>query len=163
MVEREMSVDEAIDQAAGESDSALQGVQEALAKAQESMDSARVAIQDAASAQPRDKSLKAADRARIFLEDAKRYLTQARDAIGRLAARAREQAEALYSKLKEQYEALVTRTRDLYERLKERVAELDLKGKGEQVLEYIRSNPGKSIMVALAVGFVIGYATRPRD
>jgi ElaB/YqjD/DUF883 family membrane-anchored ribosome-binding protein len=162
MAEKEMSVDEAIDKMAADSDSAMASVQEALAKAQESMDGAKAAIHDAVG-QPPERSLKAADRARAFLDDAKRYLGQARDAIGRLAARAREQAEALYHSLKEQYEALVARTREVYERFKEKVAELDLKGKSEQVLDYIRGNPGKSILMALAVGFVIGYVTRPRD
>jgi len=163
MAEKKVSVDEAIDEVAAEvGDSALEGVQEALDKAQESMDSVRAVLAEA-EGQPREKSLRAAERARVLLEDTKRHLMQAREAISRLAARTREQAEALYARVKEQYEVLAARTRALYSSLKERVAQLDLKGKSEDALEYIRGNPGKSILIALAVGFVIGYATRPRE
>lgn len=163
MAEKKVSVDEAIDEvAAASGDSAMESVQEALDKAQESMDSVRAVLAEA-EGQPREKSLRAAERARQLLEDTKRHLTQAREAISRLAARTREQAEALYARLKEQYEALAARTRELYQSFRERVAQLDLKGKSDDVLEYIRGNPGKSILMALAVGFVIGYVTRPRE
>jgi ElaB/YqjD/DUF883 family membrane-anchored ribosome-binding protein len=40
---------------------------------------------------------------------------------------------------------------------------VDFKEKGDQVLEYIRHNPGKSVLIALAAGFLVGYITRPRD
>jgi ElaB/YqjD/DUF883 family membrane-anchored ribosome-binding protein len=58
---------------------------------------------------------------------------------------------------------LSARARELYGILKEKVAEVNLKEKGEHVLAYIRGNPGKSILIALAVGFVVGYVSRPRD
>ena len=80
-----------------------------------------------------------------------------------MAAKTREQAEALYAKSKEQYEALVERARELYARVRDRVAEVDFKEKGDQVLEYIRHNPGKSVLIALAAGFLVGYVARPRD
>ena len=163
MVEKKVSVDEAIDEvASADADEAMEGVQEALDKAQESMDSVRAVLSEA-EGMPREKSLRAAERARVLLEDTKRHLAQAREAIGRLASRTREQAEALYARLKEQYEALAARTRELYQTVRERVTQLDLKGKGDEVLEYIRSNPGKSVLIALAAGFVIGYVTRPRE
>ena len=44
-----------------------------------------------------------------------------------------------------------------------KVAEVDFKGKGDEVVEYVRANPGKAVLIALAIGFVVGYATRPRD
>jgi ElaB/YqjD/DUF883 family membrane-anchored ribosome-binding protein len=50
-----------------------------------------------------------------------------------------------------------------YGKARDRVAEIDFKEKGDQVVEYVRKNPGKAILIALAVGFVVGYATRPRD
>ena len=46
---------------------------------------------------------------------------------------------------------------------KTKVAEVDFKQKGDEVVEYVRTNPGKAILIALAVGFLVGYATRPRD
>jgi ElaB/YqjD/DUF883 family membrane-anchored ribosome-binding protein len=163
MSDKKLTVDQAIDEVAAEGGGAgLESVQEALDKAQESMDSVREVLAEA-EGQPREKSYRAAEKARLLLEDTKRHLGQAREAISRLAARTREKAEALYARVKEQYEALAARTRELYQSLKERIAQLDLKGKSEDVLEYIRCNPGKSILIALAVGFVIGYATRPRE
>jgi ElaB/YqjD/DUF883 family membrane-anchored ribosome-binding protein len=80
-----------------------------------------------------------------------------------VAAKGREQAEALYAAAKDQYDALSTKSRELYGKVKERVGEVDFKQKGDQVLEYIRQNPGKSVLIALAAGFLVGYITRPRD
>jgi ElaB/YqjD/DUF883 family membrane-anchored ribosome-binding protein len=154
------SVDEAIGQLADESENGLSAVKESLAKAHTAMDGARSAMQDAGG---RTRSRDLAERTRASLEDAGRYLAEARDGITRLAARARQQAEILYAKAREQYEALSARARELYGILKEKVAEVNLKEKGDQVLAYIRDNPGKSILIALAVGFVVGYVSRPRD
>jgi ElaB/YqjD/DUF883 family membrane-anchored ribosome-binding protein len=83
--------------------------------------------------------------------------------MGSLASKSREQAETLYGGAKEQYEVLSDKTRDYYGKAKARVAEVDFKQKGDDVLEYIRENPGKAVLIALAAGFVVGYATRPRD
>ena len=80
-----------------------------------------------------------------------------------MAVKTREQAEVLYARTKDQYEVLAERARDLYGRVRDRVAEVDFKEKGDQVLEYIRHNPGKSVLIALAAGFLVGYVARPRD
>ena len=66
-------------------------------------------------------------------------------------------------KAKEQYEILAEKVRELYSKARDRVSEVDFKEKGDQVLEYIRSNPGKAVLIALAAGFLVGYVTRPRD
>ena len=83
--------------------------------------------------------------------------------MGNLAVKTRDQAEALYGKSREQYDVLSARARETYGKVKERVAEVDLKDKGDQVLTYVRDNPGKSVLIALAAGFLVGYVTRPRD
>ena len=83
--------------------------------------------------------------------------------MGTLAAKSREQAEVLYGNAREQYEGLSVKARDLYGKARTRVAEVDFKQKGDDVVEYVRANPGKAVLIALAVGFVVGYATRPRD
>ena len=80
-----------------------------------------------------------------------------------MAVKTREQAEVLYAKSKDQYEVLAERARDLYGKVRDRVAEVDFKQKGDQVLEYIGQNPGKSVLIALAAGFLVGYIARPRD
>jgi ElaB/YqjD/DUF883 family membrane-anchored ribosome-binding protein len=55
------------------------------------------------------------------------------------------------------------KAKDVYDKAKTKVAEVDFKQKGDEVVEYVRTNPGKAILIALAVGFLVGYATRPRD
>jgi len=99
----------------------------------------------------------------VYLEDAKKYLAEAREKMGTVATKSRDQAEVLYGKSKEQYDVLSVKARDVYGKAKTKVAEVDFKQKGDEVVEYVRTNPGKAILIALAVGFVVGYATRPRD
>jgi ElaB/YqjD/DUF883 family membrane-anchored ribosome-binding protein len=55
------------------------------------------------------------------------------------------------------------KAKELYGKAKDRMAEVDFKEKGDQVLEYIRQNPGKSVLIALAAGFLVGFVTRPRE
>jgi ElaB/YqjD/DUF883 family membrane-anchored ribosome-binding protein len=105
----------------------------------------------------------AADRTRVYLEDAKKYLTEAREKMSDVAAKSRDQAEVLYAKSKEQYDVLSEKAKDVYDKAKSKVAEVDFKQKGDEVVEYVRNNPGKAILIAVAVGFLVGYATRPRD
>ena len=105
----------------------------------------------------------AADRAKVYLDDAKKHLAEAREKMGTLAAKSRDQAEVLYANAKEQYENLSDKAMDLYAKTKKKIADVDFKEKGDEVVEYVRTNPGKAILIALAVGFVVGYATRPRD
>ncbi len=168
---KSQSVDDAIDHVvqekeAVEADAATAGeaseVHEALTKAREAIDSARGALGDA-QGPVRERSLEAVERSRAFLDDARRHLAQAKETMSRLATRTRERLEALYAKVKEQYEMVAEKTREFYGKVKDKVAEIDLKHRGEQALDYIRCNPGKAVVIALAAGFVIGYATRPRD
>jgi ElaB/YqjD/DUF883 family membrane-anchored ribosome-binding protein len=83
--------------------------------------------------------------------------------MGVLAAKTRDQAEVLYNRSKEQYEVLAERARELYAKVRDRVSEVDFKEKGDQVLDYIRKNPGKAVLIALAAGFLVGYVARSRD
>ncbi len=163
MVEKpKRSVDEAIEESAQEASEGLEGVKEALSRAEEAVEGARSAIEDA-EGKPREGTLHAVERARVYLDEAKRYLTKAAQAMGRMAGAARDQVQAWYLKLKEQVEALSVKTKEVYEKVKTKVAEVDVKAKTDQVLEYIRNNPGKAVLIALAAGFLVGYVTRPRD
>jgi len=111
----------------------------------------------------KEKGGAAAARAKDYLDDAKKYLGEARERMTALAAKSREQAEILYNNAKEQYEILSAKAKDLYGKAKTRISEVDFKTKGDEVVEYVRANPGKAVLIALAIGFVVGYATRPRD
>ena len=156
------TVDEAIEQVAEDSAQGMGGFKDALAKAQQAMESARTSMKDVYGSAV-EKTHEAAEKTHHYMVEAKKHLNEARDAMSELAAKTREQAEALYSKTKTQYESLSIRSKEMYTLVKDKVAEVDFKQKGDQVLEYIRSNPGKSVLIALAAGFFVGYLTRPRD
>ncbi len=159
---KQPTVDAVIDQVVAEEDGGLGGVKETLGKAQKALEGARGTMQGAYG-KAVERSHEAAERTRIYLEDAKRHLADAKVNIGELASKGREQAEALYAKTKEQYDQLAAKSKDFYSRMREKVAEVDFKQKGDQVLEYISDNPGKAVLIALASGFLIGYITRQRD
>lgn len=50
-----------------------------------------------------------------------------------------------------------------YSSVRERVGEVDVASMAEQVREYIRSNPGKALLISVGVGFMIGLMLRRDD
>ncbi len=83
--------------------------------------------------------------------------------MGQLYGRSRELVEEAYAKAKAQLDRLIDEVRKGYARLKAKIEEIDLKGVRDDVIDYIQRNPGKAILVALAVGFAVGYLVRPRE
>ena len=67
------------------------------------------------------------------------------------------------AKAQQSMESARSAMQDAYGKAKSKVAEVDFKQKGDEVVEYVRTNPGKAILIAVAIGFLVGYATRPRD
>ncbi len=159
---KETTVDAVIDEVVAEEENELGKIKSTLAKAQQAMEKARVTMSETYG-KTRQKSHEAAERVGIYMEDAKRHLADAKMKMSELAAATREKAEVLYNKTREQYEQLAAKSRDLYGRMRDRIREVDFKEKGDQVLEYIKDNPGKAVMIALATGFLVGYVTRPKD
>jgi len=51
----------------------------------------------------------------------------------------------------------------LYAKVKAKVQEVDVKEMRDDVVEYIRRNPGKAVLIALAVGFAVGFLVRRRE
>ncbi|MCP4897246.1 MAG: ATP synthase F0 subunit B [bacterium] len=164
MAEKEKkTVDDALDDVATETDAqGLAGVKDALAKATTAMENARTTMKGAYG-KARERSAEAAEITKKYLEEAKKHLAEARERSAQLAAKGRKQADALYAGAKDQYETVAAKSREVFGKVRDRVAEVDFKQKGDQVLDYIVTNPGKAVLIALAVGFVVGYATRPRD
>lgn len=160
--EKTPSVDAVIDQVVADQDGGLSGFKDALGKAQKALDGARTTMQSAYG-KAVERGHEAAERTRIHLEDAKRHMAEAKVKMNSMAAKTKEQAEVMYETTKEQYDQLAQKSREIYTRVREKVAEIDFKEKGDQVLDYIRENPGKSVLIALATGFLVGYVTRPRD
>ena len=63
----------------------------------------------------------------------------------------------------EQYESASGKVRDGYNAMRERVEDVDFGAITDQVRTYVRSNPGKALLISVGVGFVIGLLLRRDD
>ncbi|MEJ2583080.1 MAG: hypothetical protein P8127_15830 [Acidobacteriota bacterium] len=102
MATKKKTVDEAIEEVADKATGGgLNEVKASLAKAQESMESAKSTMQ-VALGKAKDTAVSGAEQTKVYLEEAKHYLAEAREKMGVLASKSREQAEILYSKSKDE-------------------------------------------------------------
>ena len=53
--------------------------------------------------------------------------------------------------------------RDQYNKVREKVEDVDFGAVTDQVRSYVRSNPGKALLISVGVGFVIGMLLRRDD
>ena len=83
--------------------------------------------------------------------------------MGELYGRSREVAEEAYAKAKVQFEKLSVEVKKGYAKVKAKVEEIDVKEMRDDAVDYVRRNPGKSLLIALAVGFAVGYFVRRRE
>ena len=63
----------------------------------------------------------------------------------------------------DKYAAASDAMKNQYNRFKERVDDVDFGEVTDQVRTYIRSNPGKALLISVGVGFVIGLLLRRDD
>jgi ElaB/YqjD/DUF883 family membrane-anchored ribosome-binding protein len=63
----------------------------------------------------------------------------------------------------EKYRAASGAMRDGYNQVRERVDEVDFGAITEQVRTYVRSNPGKALLISVGVGFLVGLLLRRDD
>ena len=63
----------------------------------------------------------------------------------------------------EKYESASGAVRDGYNTVKERVEDVDFGAVTDQVRTYVRSNPGKALLISVGVGFLIGLLLRRDD
>jgi ElaB/YqjD/DUF883 family membrane-anchored ribosome-binding protein len=63
----------------------------------------------------------------------------------------------------EKYENASGAVRDGYNTVKERVEDVDFGAVTDQVRTYVRSNPGKALLISVGVGFLIGLLLRRDD
>jgi ElaB/YqjD/DUF883 family membrane-anchored ribosome-binding protein len=63
----------------------------------------------------------------------------------------------------EKYTAASGATRDAYNRMREKVDDVDFNAVTDQVRSYVRSNPGKALLISLGVGFLVGLMLRRSD
>ncbi len=63
----------------------------------------------------------------------------------------------------EKYENASGAVRDGYNTMRERVEDVDFGAITDQVRTYVRSNPGKALLISVGVGFLIGLLLRRDD
>ena len=60
----------------------------------------------------------------------------------------------------DQYERASGKVRDGYNSMREKVEDVDFGAITDQVRTYVRSNPGKALLISVGVGFLIGLLLR---
>lgn len=60
----------------------------------------------------------------------------------------------------EKYGAASDAVRDGYNRVRERVDDVDFGAITDQVRSYVKSNPGKALLISVGVGFLVGLLLR---
>jgi len=63
----------------------------------------------------------------------------------------------------EKYESASGAVRDGYNAMRERVEDVDFGAITDHVRAYVRSNPGKALLISVGVGFLIGLLLRRDD
>jgi ElaB/YqjD/DUF883 family membrane-anchored ribosome-binding protein len=155
-------VEEKIDQLEGAVHEVLEGAKESIAHAEGSMDRAKEALGEGYG-KVRTRTADGYEKAKAYLAEARSALEAAREKMGELYGRSREAAEEAYAKAKVQFDRLSAEVRRGYAKVKARVQEVDMKEVRDDVVDYVRRNPGKSILIAFAVGFAVGYVVRRRE
>jgi len=63
----------------------------------------------------------------------------------------------------EKYSAASDAARNSYNQVREKVEDVDFGAVADQVRSYVRSNPGKALLLSVGIGFVIGLLLRRDD
>ena len=63
----------------------------------------------------------------------------------------------------EKYSAASDAVRNQYNRVREKVEDVDFGAITDQVRGYVRSNPGKALLISVGVGFLFGLLLRRDD
>ena len=63
----------------------------------------------------------------------------------------------------EKYTAASGAVRDKYNAVREKVDDVDFGAVTDQVRNYVRSNPGKALLISVGVGFLVGLLLRRDD
>ena len=65
--------------------------------------------------------------------------------------------------MEDKYESASSAMRDQYNSMREKVEDVDFGAITDQVRTYVRSNPGKALLISVGVGFLIGLLLRRDD
>lgn len=92
-------------------------------------------------------------------------MTDTTDTVG--GAGSAEDEETRFGRAKEfvsdKYAAASDAARNQYNRVREKVEDIDFAAVTDQVRSYVRSNPGKALLISVGVGFLIGLLLRRDD
>jgi len=80
-----------------------------------------------------------------------------KDGAGRTKQKVKERAEQASTVAREKYDVARESARQGYDKVTKDMDQL-----GHDVGEYVQHNPGKSVAIALGVGFLLGILLRPR-
>jgi ElaB/YqjD/DUF883 family membrane-anchored ribosome-binding protein len=159
---KKSKVDERIDQLEDVVQETLEGARQQIAHAETAMEHAKDAVGDGYG-RLRERGAEAYSKAKEYLADARSSLESVREKISQLYGKSREAVEEAYEKAKAKLEKLSEDLKRAWEVVKAKIAEIDFKAIKDDVVGYIQRNPGKSLLIALAVGFAVGYLVRPRE
>ena len=155
-------VEDKIDQMEGAVHDVLKGAKESIARAEGSMAKAKEALGEGYG-KAKARSEEAYGKARGHLTEARAALESTREKMGQLYGRSREVVEEGYDKAKVQFDKLYGEAKKGYAKVKAKVQEVDVKEVRDDVVDYIRRNPGKSILIAIGIGFALGFLVRRRE
>jgi len=155
-------VEEKIDQLEGSVHEVLEGTKESIARAENSMEKAREALGEGYG-KVRTRAAEGVDKVKAYLAEARGSLDSARERMGELYGRSREVAEEAYGKAKVQLDRLSAEAKKGYAKAKAKLQEVDVEEVRDDIVEYVKRNPARSILIALGVGFAIGYLVRRRE
>ena len=83
--------------------------------------------------------------------------------FGRAKDYAEEKYRAASEKMRDGYNTASEKVRDGYNTVREKVDEVDFGAVADQVRTYVRSNPGKALLISVGVGFLVGLLLRRDD
>lgn len=63
----------------------------------------------------------------------------------------------------DKYSAASDAARDQYNRVREKMEDVDFGAITDQARSYVRSNPGKALLISVGVGFLVGLLLRRSD
>ena len=89
------------------------------------------------------------------------------DDIKTTAENLKDEAESRFGQAKDfvgdKYAAASDAVRDQYSKVREKVEDVDFGAMTDQIRTYVKSNPGKALLVSVGVGFLIGLMLRRDD
>lgn len=96
------------------------------------------------------------DAAQGATETVKEKLGHAKDYVG-------ERYQAVSEKVRSRYETVSHAAKEKAAEVKSKVEQIEMDDVVDQARDYIRSNPGKALLISIGIGFVIGLIMRGSD